>query len=38
MSELERYKKAYQMLMDYYDELSDKSKKELDVKLKKVDL
>ena len=38
MSELERYKEAYQVLMDYWDELSDESKKELDVKLKKVDL
>ena len=38
MSELERYKKAYQMFMDYYDELANESKKELDVKLKKVDL
>ena len=38
MSELERYKNAYQMFMDYYDELSNESKKELDVKLKKVDL
>jgi len=26
------------MFMDYYDELSNESKKELDVKLKKVDL
>ena len=38
MSELERDKEAYQMFMDYYDELSNESKKELDVKLKKVDL
>ena len=38
MSELEKYKKSYQMNMDYYDELSNESKKELDVKLKKVDL
>jgi len=38
MSELERYKEAYQVLMDYWDELSNESKKELDVKLKKVDL
>tara|TARA_B100000795_G_scaffold232762_1_gene191176 strand:- start:114 stop:230 length:117 start_codon:yes stop_codon:yes gene_type:complete len=38
MSELERYQEAYQVLMDYWDELSDESKKELDVKLKKVDL
>ena len=38
MSELEKYKKAYQMFMDYYDELSNESKKELDVKLKKVNL
>jgi len=38
MSELERYKEAYQLLMEYWDELSNESKKELDVKLKKVDL
>jgi len=38
MSELERYQEAYQVLMDYWDELSDESKKELYVKLKKVDL
>jgi len=38
MSELERYQEAYQVLMDYWDELSDESKKELDVKLKKADL
>ena len=38
MSALKRYKKAYNILMDYYDELDIESRKEIDEELNKLDL
>ena len=35
---LERYIKAYDILMDYFEELSDKSKSEIHEKLNKINL
>ena len=38
MKELERYKKAYHILMDYFDSIPDEEKEEVDKKLKELDL
>ena len=36
--DLERYKKAYNILMDYWDSIPDQDKKEVDQELKKLGL
>lgn len=38
MKELDRYKKAYNILMDYYDYLDEESKEEIDELLNEVGL
>ena len=38
LSELERYKKAYEILMWYFDSWSNEIRKEVDKELNKVDL
>ena len=38
LSELKRYKKAYQILMGYFDSWSNEIRKEVDKELNKVDL
>tara|TARA_R100001244_G_scaffold60743_1_gene51007 strand:+ start:1164 stop:1271 length:108 start_codon:yes stop_codon:yes gene_type:complete len=35
---MEEYKEAYNILMDYFDELSHESRVELDKKLRKINL
>jgi len=38
LSELKRYKKAYEILMGYFDSWSNEIREEVDKELKKVDL